>query len=128
MTTTITPTSTPAILIQGTHGAEDPEKASLPFIVGNVAATADQDTVVFLTSDAVRLATHGYADDIRFADHPPAGELLAKFVANGGRVWACGACTGPRGITDADLVDGVTIVTAANLAEALVEGAATVGF
>jgi predicted peroxiredoxin len=121
-------TTPPAILIQGTHGADDAEKATLPFIVGNVSATADQDTVVFLTSDAVRLATRGYADDITFADHPPAGKILADFVANGGRVWACGACTGPRGITSDDLVDGAAIVTAANLAEALVAGAATVSF
>ena len=28
------PTATPKILIQGTHGAENPEKATLPFIVG----------------------------------------------------------------------------------------------
>jgi len=78
-------TTPPAILIQGTHGADNPEKATLPFIVGNVSATADQDTVVFLTSDAVWLATRGYADDIKFADHPPAGTILADFVANGGR-------------------------------------------
>lgn len=122
------PTATPEILIQGTHGAEDPEKATLPFIIGNVSATAEQDTVVFLTSEAVRLATHGYADDITFGEHPPAGEMLAKFVANGGRVWACGACTGPRGITADDLVKGAHIVTAANLVEALVEGASSVSF
>lgn len=121
-------TRLPAVLVQGTHGADDPEKATLPFIVGNVSATADQDTVVFLTSDAVWLATRGYADDITFADHPPAGTILADFVANGGRIWACGACTGPRGITSDDLVDGAAIVTAANLAEVLVAGAATVAF
>ena len=43
-------------------------------------------------------------------------------------MWVCGACTGPRGITTADLVEGTAIVTAANLAEALVAGAATVAF
>lgn len=125
---TTDPTATPQILVQGTHGAENAEKATLPFVVGNVSATAEQDTVVFLTSEAVRLAARGYADDIAFGDHPPTGELVAKFVANGGRVWACGACTGPRGITADDLVDGATIVTAANLVEALADGAATVGF
>jgi len=91
------PTATPSLLIQGTHGADDPEKATLPFIVGNVAATADQDTVVFLTSEAVRLATRGYADDITFATHPPTGKILADFIANGGRVWACGALHRPTG-------------------------------
>jgi len=76
----------PAVLIQGTHGADNAEKATLPFIVGNVSATADQDTVVFLTSDAVWLATRGYADDVTFGDHPPVGKILADFVANGDRV------------------------------------------
>jgi predicted peroxiredoxin len=118
----------PTLLIQGTHGADDAEKASLPFIVGNVAATADQDAVIFLTSEAVRMATVGYADSIQHADNPPTGKILADFVTNGGRVWACGACTGPRGITAEDLVDGATIVTAANLVEALADGASTVAF
>ena len=117
-----------SILIQGTHGKEDPEKANLPFIIGNVAATADQDVTVFLTSDAVWLATKGYADDIEFGGHPPVGEMISAFTANGGTIWACGACTGPRSIDATDLVDGVTIVTAANLTEALVNGAQTVGF
>ena len=30
-------------LAQATHGREDPERATLPFIVANVAASADQD-------------------------------------------------------------------------------------
>ena len=38
-------TTPPALLVHGTHGAENAEKASLPFIVGN-AAVADRDTVV----------------------------------------------------------------------------------
>lgn len=118
----------PDILIQGTHGADDAEKASLPFIVGNVAATAEQNAVVFLTSEAVRLATNGYADDIQHAENPPTSKILADFVANGGRIWACGACTTPRGITAVDLVDGATIVTAANLVEVLASGASTVSF
>jgi uncharacterized protein len=121
-------TTNPAILIQGTHGGEDPEKATLPFIVGNVAVTAEQDTTIFLTSEGVRLATRGYADDIQYASHPPTGKILADYVANGGRIWACGACTGPRGITAEDLVEGATIVTAANLVEALAAGASTVTF
>jgi predicted peroxiredoxin len=118
----------PAILIQGTHGDDDAEKATLPFIVGNVAATAEQDTVIFLTSEAVRLATRGYADGLQYAEHPPTGKILADYVANGGRIWACGACTTPRGITADDLVEGATIVTAANLVEALASGASTVAF
>ena len=120
------PTATPTLLIQGTHGADDPEKATLPFIVGNVAATADQDTVVFLTSEAVRLATRGYADAVRAHGMKPLAEVMQSYLQNGGTIWACGACTGPRGITEADLIEGAKIVTAVNLVEYVAGGAATV--
>lgn len=116
------------ILIQGTHGPADAEKATLPFIVANVAANADQDVTVFLTSDAVWLATKGVADEVQYASHPVLGDILTSFVDAGGKIWACGACTGPRDIEADQLVDGATVVTAANVTEALVEGARTLAF
>ena len=117
-----------AILIQGTHGPADAEKATLPFIIGNVAANADQDVTIFLTSDAVWLATKGTADEVSFGGHPPVGDILTSFVDAGGTIWVCGACTGPRDIDSDQLVDGATVVTAANVTEALVDGARTIGF
>ncbi|MCP5029527.1 MAG: hypothetical protein GY929_24920 [Actinomycetia bacterium] len=116
------------ILIQGTHGRENAEKANLPFIVGNVAATADQNVTIFLTADAVWLATRGYADDIEFGGHPSVGKMISTYMENGGTVWVCGACTGPRDISPEDLIDGVTLVTAASVTEALVNGAKTLAF
>jgi predicted peroxiredoxin len=111
------------ILINCNHGQEDAERATLPFVVGNVAATADQDAVVFLTIEGVRLATKGYADTIQKEGFQPLGDLIRSFVANGGQVWACGACTKPRGITEADLIEGARIVTAANVVEEVAGGA-----
>ena len=113
------------LLVGCSHGKEDPERATLPFIVGNVSATADQETIVFLTIEGVRVATKGYADGIEKEGMPPLKELLNSFVANGGQIWACGACTKPRGITD-DLIEGARIVTAANLVECMAGGAAIV--
>jgi predicted peroxiredoxin len=37
------------LLINCTHGREDAERATLSFVVGNVAAFADQEVVVLLT-------------------------------------------------------------------------------
>jgi hypothetical protein len=37
--------------------------------------------------------------------------VLASFVDAGGEIWACGACAGPRGITDNHLIKGARIVT-----------------
>jgi predicted peroxiredoxin len=41
------------LLVHCTHGREDPERATLAFVVGNVAASADQDVVVLLTIEGV---------------------------------------------------------------------------
>lgn len=105
-----------------THGREDQERATLSFVVGNVAASADQDAVVLLTIDGVWLATRGYADDIHKEGFQSLKEVMASFVANGGQIWVCGACAKPRGITDGDLIEGARIVTAANAVERLAAG------
>src|SRR5581483_5931730 len=107
---------------------DDPERATLAFVVGNVAASADQESVVLLTIDGVWVATKGYADDIHKEGFPPLKEVIASFVANGGQIWACGSCAKPRGITEADLIEGARIVTAANAVERLTAGAASLSF
>lgn len=102
----------PRFMAQATHGREDPERATLPFIVANVAASADQEAIVLLTIDGVWLATKGYADDIHHEGMQPLREVLASLLANGGQIWACGACTKPRGITEEHLIDGARIISA----------------
>jgi uncharacterized protein len=111
-----------------TNGKDNPERATLPFVIANVAATADQRAIVLLTIDGVWLATRGYADGVQKEGFPPLHELMKSFVDNGGEIWACGACTKPRGITDDQLIEGARIVTAAMVVEEMVNGAATLGF
>ncbi len=116
------------LMINCTHGKEDPERATLAFVVGNVAASASQEAVVLLTIDGTWNATRGYADDICKEGFQPLRDVMQSFVSNGGQIWVCGACAKPRGITDKDLVEGAKIVTAANAVEYLASGAASVGF
>jgi uncharacterized protein len=116
------------LLVNCTHGKEDAERATLPFVVGNVAASADQEVVVLLTIDGVWNATRGYADEICKEGFQPLKEILQSFVANGGQVWACGACAKPRGITEGDLIPGAKIVTAAMVVEWLASGSASISF
>lgn len=112
----------PRFLAQATHGRDDPERATLPFIVANVAASADQEAIVLLTIDGVWLATKGYADDIHHEGMPPLREVVASLLANGGEIWACGACTKPRGITDDHLIDGARIISAVDFVAELASG------
>jgi predicted peroxiredoxin len=113
------------LLINCSYGKEDPERATLPFIVANVAATADQEVVLFLTIEGVRLATKGYADGIQKEGFKPLKEVMQSYLDNGGQIWACAACTNPRGITENDLIEGASIKTAANLVEYMASGAVT---
>jgi uncharacterized protein len=116
------------LLINCTHGKDDPERATLAFVVGNVAASADQEAVMLLTIDGVWNATRGYAEEVCKEGFQPLREVMQSFVTNGGQVWVCGTCAKPRGITDKDLVLGARIVTAANAVEYLASGAASLSF
>ncbi len=111
-----------------THAKEDPERATLPFVAANIAATAGQDSVVLCTIDAVWLGTEGGTEGIAYEGLPALGDLYAEFVDNGGQVWLCGACTKPRGITEDQVSKGATIVGAAKVVEEVVAGAKTVAF
>lgn len=111
-----------------TRGSDDPERATLPFVAANVAATAGQPAVVLCTSDAVVLGTRGGADGVIAPALPLLATLLPELLAGGGQVWLCGASTTPRGITEADLIDGVQIVGAARIVEELASGAGTFAF
>ena len=108
------------------HGADDPERAIVPFIAANVAAASGQEAVVLLTIDGAWLCKRGYADGVHREGFPALAELMGDFVEAGGEIWGCSACTTPRGITEADLVEGAQIVGAATIVAAVAEGAVPV--
>lgn len=116
------------LIFNCTWGREDPERATLPFVAANIAATAGQDAVVLCTVEAVRLGTKGGSNGVEANGLPKLCDLLNQFVANNGKVWLCGACTKPRGITEEQLAEGVTIIGAAKVVEEIVAGAKTVAF
>jgi uncharacterized protein len=116
------------MVINCTHGEDNPERAPLSFVVGNIAASADQETIVLLTIEGVWLATHGCAGRVHKEGFPPLSDVMRSFVDNGGQIWACGACAKPRGIAEADMIPGARIVTAASVVEQLLGGAASMTF
>lgn len=113
------------LLFTCTHGAEEPERATVPFIAASVAAVSGHRAVVVCTAEAVRIGTDGYADGIESEGMPALADLLRQLVDGGGEVWLCSACTTKRGITADDVVvDGAQIVGAARIVEALTTGRA----
>ena len=111
-----------------TWGREEPERATLPFVAANIAAIAGQEAVVLCTIEAVRLGCKGGSEGVEATGLPKLRDLMTEFIANRGKVWLCGACAKPRGITQDQLADGVSIVGAAKIVEEIVAGAKSVAF
>src|SRR5207248_10680141 len=96
------------LIFNCTWGREERERATLPFIAANIAATAGQDAVVLCTIEAVRLGCKGGSEGVEATGLPKLNDLMTEFIANQGKAWLCGACAQPRGIAPEPLVDGVS--------------------
>jgi len=116
------------LLFNCTYGKDDPERATLPFVAANIAASAGQQAVVLCTVEAVRLGTEGGTDGVASPGLPVLKDLYAEFVGNGGEVWLCGSCTKPRNITEDQVTKGAKIVGAAKVIEEVINGARAVAF
>ncbi|MBL8896376.1 MAG: DsrE family protein [Planctomycetes bacterium] len=111
-----------------TSAKNDRDKATVGFVVANAAVGSDQETMVFLSTEGVRLAERGYADDIREEGFAPLAELMAKFTAAGGKIFVCSPCFKKRGLDETKLVPGATIVGGAKLVEFLAGGSPCVTY
>lgn len=111
-----------------TRAKDDPDRATVAFVVANAAAASDQETVVFLSTEGVRLAVRGYADDVAEEGFAPLKELIANFAAAGGKVYVCSPCFKRRKLDEANLVPGAVIVGGAKLVEFMAGGCPSVSY
>jgi predicted peroxiredoxin len=111
-----------------THAKNDPDKATVAFVVANAAAASDQEALVFLSVEGVRLSQLGYADEIHEEGFSPLQELMASFSQAGGKLWVCSPCFKRRKLDERKLVPGATVVSGAKLVEFLSGGAPCVSY
>ncbi len=97
------------VLVGLTHGAEEPENVLLAYLVGVEALRAGKQAVMFLTKDAVHVATRGFVDTIEVPGAPSVPALHAEYVASGGRFFACPVCVKTRGLQDASWVENTEV-------------------
>ena len=108
---------------------ENPDKATVGFVVATAAVGSGKNTLVFLATDGVWAGVKSAAGQIdEGAPFKPLAELVANYLAAGGRIASCAPCCKKRGIEQADLFDGVEIAGGAKLVEFLCNGAASVSF
>jgi predicted peroxiredoxin len=91
-------------------GSDAPEKAFPPFMLGLGAKAADMDVMLFFTMSGLNIIKKGSAEKIELQNAPM---ILPEFIKNGIdsgiKFVACSAAFGIAGITQEDLIDGVTI-------------------
>ena len=92
-----------------TTGLEDTEMVTVALLVAVGAAEADRPTLIFLTKEAVRLAVPGVANGVACEGCPSIPDLMARYVAAGGRFLICPVCFNAKKLDAAALIDGAEL-------------------
>ena len=111
-----------------TCAKDNTDKATVAFVVANAAAASDKETMVFLSTEGVRLSQPGYADDIHEEGFSPLRELMENFAKAGGQIYVCSPCFRRRKLDENKLVPGAVIVGGAKLVEFLSDGSPSVSY
>ncbi len=97
-----------------THGDDNAELATIPFVMAVAALSSDVEAVIGLQADAVRLAVNGAADSVTAEGFPPLAKLMNDYRELGGKLLVCSPCLKCRGIDPAtQLVGNAEVVAAA---------------
>jgi predicted peroxiredoxin len=96
-----------------THAMDDPEHATIPFVLATTAQAMDVEVVLGFQGEGVRLASKGVVEGIAAPGFPPLKDLFAAYREAGGEFLVCGPCAASRKIDPKiDFVEGATVVNA----------------
>ena len=93
------------ILMKSAWGSDDPTKAAFPFLHGDALSEAGHEVQIFLLGEAVSLMRKSVANAVVPVGWPPLAEVLGKIAAKKIPIYACGACSRARSVTEADLAE-----------------------
>ena len=111
-----------------TCAKDNTDKATVAFVVANAAAASNQQTLVFLSIEGVRLSQKGFADGIHEEGFAALKDLMDNFVKAGGTIWVCSPCFKKRKLDESNLVGGASIVGGAKLVEFLSDGTPCISY
>ena len=90
-------------------GLEDPETVMIALLVAVGAAETGRETLMFLTKEAVRVATDGVAVGVACDGCPPIPDLMKRYEAAGGRYYVCPICFSSKKLDDSTLIAGAEL-------------------
>jgi len=111
-----------------TCAKDSPDRSTVAFVVANAAVGSDQETVMFLSTEGVRLAVRGYADDVAEEGFATLKDLMTNFAAAGGKIYVCSPCFKKRKLDETALVPGAVLVGGAKLIEFMSTGCPSVSY
>jgi predicted peroxiredoxin len=111
------------VVINLATGLEDAERVMIAFLVGGAAVEQGKRVTMFLTKDAVKLATPGTSEGVACEGCPPIERLFEQYATGGGELLVCPICWTARGLEGSELVPNATIGGATPLWEWVGDGA-----
>jgi len=90
-------------MIKSAWGSDDPTKTAFPFLHDDALSEAGHEVQIFLHGEAVSLMRKSVANAVVPVGWPPLSEALTKIAAKKIPIYACGACSRARGVTETDL-------------------------
>lgn len=93
------------IMMKSAWGSDDPTKAAFPFSHGLALAEAGHEVQIYLLGEAVVLMRKVVANSVSPVGWPPVVDFLNKLAARKVTIYACGACSRARGVTEDDLAN-----------------------
>ena len=125
MTALSTTTAEPdaKVLICLNHGAAEPENVLIAYLVGVEALRAGKQAVMFLTRDAIHVATRGFAATVDVPGAPSVAALHEEYSSKGGRFFVCPVCVKTRNMQAAEWVPNATVAGVPSVLEYTAGGA-----
>jgi predicted peroxiredoxin len=109
-------------------GLEDAERVTIALLVAVGAAEAGRDTLVFLTKEAVRLATDRVAYGVACDGCPSIQDLMERLAAAGGELLTCPVCFNAKRLDATTLVPNARLGGTVQLWEWIGDGATTFSY
>ena len=116
------------MVIFATHGREDPERATIPFVVGTAALAMDVPVTMVLQADGVTLVQRGCYDHILATGFEPLQKLVPSFLDLGGKILVCIPCIESRKIAPETLLEGAELGKAARVVNEVLEATAVLNY
>jgi uncharacterized protein len=116
------------ILVSLASSHDNPDRATVAFVVASASAASGQDTTLFLSADGAWLGAQGEAEKINEPGFAPLAELRDGFLEAGGKLVVCSPCAKRREIGEQALVPGASVAGGAAIVALLAGGAACISY